>query len=289
MSLDDIVTNVANECGYSANIGGNSVASGDTTTKQLVAISNRIVKEAFDTFPWWQFDKSYSFQLVNGQSLYPVPGDFSSYHFDTFWNQSTRWRVLGPMSPQDFGELQGFGVLPVATGRFQLRGVANNQLYIYPTPGPDTAGQTIVFQYISNRPVRPWTWVANAGLGSKLYTFYNGNYYSWVSGTVTGTTPPTHTSGSVSDGGVTWAYYNGTYSQFQHGSDISIINETVIEQGVLERYGTYKKMEVPQLYDAQLNEEYSSQMPSQTIFTATVDDPKVWAMGGKATFRGNVY
>jgi hypothetical protein len=288
MSLDDIVTNIASECGYSVSIGNDSAASNDTTAKQIVAIANRLVGEAFDTFPWWQFDKSYSFQLVDGQSLYPVPGDFSSYHFDTFWNQSTRWRLIGPMSPQDYGELQGFGVLPVAVGRFQLRGVTDNQLFIYPTPDSTTDGSVIVFQYISNRPVRPWTWTASTSLGTKLYTFYNGNYYSWVSGTATGTTPPTHTSGSVSDGGVTWAYYDGAYEKFRHGSDISIIKESIIEQGVLERFGTYKQMTIPELYDLQLNEEYSQQMPSQSIFTATLQDPKIWAMGGRASFRGTL-
>lgn len=289
MSLNSIVTNVAAEAGYAISIGADAITSQDTTAKQLVAITQRVVREAFDTFPWWQFNKTYSFPLVDGQTTYPLPGDFSTYHFDTWWNQSTRWRVLGPMGPQEYGELVGFGNLQLTTNRFTLQGVASNQIIIYPAPGPDVAGQIIVFQYMSARPVKPWTWTANTSLGTKTYAFYNGNYYSLVSGTTTGTTPPTHTSGSASDGSCTWAYFEGAYETFQNGEDTSIIPERVIEQGVLERFAVYKEMKVQPLFDMQLQEEYSMQQPQQTLYTATSLPPEVFALGGRATFRGKSF
>lgn len=286
MSLNDIVTNVAAEGGYTVGSGSDVVTSSDTTVRQLVTIAQRVTQEAFDEFPWWQFDKSFTFTLVNGQSSYPLPGDFSSYHFDTWWNQGTRWRVVGPMSPQTIGELEGFGSLPLVTPRFSLQGVSNNQIFISPTPGSDTAGQTIYFRYMSARPVRPWTWTANTGLGTRQYTFYNGNYYRLQSGATTGTTPPTHTSGSASDGSCTWDFFDGAYLKYLHGTDETVIPERLIEQGVLERFAVYKQMQVPQLFDNQLHEEYSMQMPGQTLYTSDVTSPMSYAWNGKVTFRG---
>jgi hypothetical protein len=58
-------------------------------------------------------------------------------------------------------------------------------------------------------------WVASTSWSSKTpYCWYGLNAYALVSGTATGTTPPTHTSGTVSDGGVTWQYIFSTTSTF---------------------------------------------------------------------------
>lgn len=289
MSLNSMVSNIAAEAGYALSIGGDAIISSDTTAKQLVAIAQRVVREAFDSFPWWQFNKSYSFPLVDGVATYPLPGDFSSYHYDTWWNKSNRWRVLGAMTAQEFGELEGFGNLQLTTGRFMLRGVTDNQIVISPTPGAQDDTKLIIFQYISNRPVKPWTWEANSGLGTKAWTFYNGNYYRLASGSTTGTTPPVHTSGTVFDGGCLWTFYSGAYDTFRHGEDSSVLSERIIEQGILERYATYKNMTIEKSYQVQLEEEYGKDAPGRTLYTATTLPPKIWAIGGKATFRGNSF
>lgn len=287
MTLRTIIDNVSSEIGYQIDTTASSyINSGDTLTKQLVAMTNRIAVEMFESYNWWQFNKTASLTLVDSTATYALPGDFSSYHFDTFWNQSNRWRVFGPMSAQEYGQYNGLSYTSLIGNRFMLRGVSNNQIVIYPTPGADIAGQIIVYEYISERPVRPWTWTASTSLGTKAYTFYNGNYYSLVSGTVTGSTAPTHTSGSVSDGSCTWAYYDGAYPQFLNDSDINILPERVLELGVIERIAEIKQLNVSPKYQTQLDEEYSKQIVGKSLYTASTTGPYMWAERGRVNFGG---
>ena len=287
MTLRSIIDNVVDEAGFTVDATASSyISSSDITTAQLVAIANRLVMESFQAYEWWQFNKSASFTLVDGQSGYPPPGDFSSYHFDTFWSSSSRWRVFGPMSPNEYGQYKGLSYTSLIGNRMMLRGVSDNQIIIYPTPGSGVVGQIIVFEYISNRPIRPATWVSSSALGTKAYCFYNGNYYSLVSGTSTGSTPPTHTSGSASDGSSTWAYFDGSYTKFLHDEDVSIINERILEQGVMERFGDIKQLSVTPRFTQQLDEEYSKTVVGKSLYTATDTGPFMWAERGKVNFGG---
>lgn len=47
-------------------------------------------------------------------------------------------------------------------------------------------------------------WQAGAPFGPGAYCIYGPNLYERVSGSTAGSTPPTHTSGQVSDGSVLW-------------------------------------------------------------------------------------
>ena len=49
-----------------------------------------------------------------------------------------------------------------------------------------------------------WTTSDTTALGK--YVNYDGNIYVATTAGTTGATPPTHTSGTVSDGGVSWRY-----------------------------------------------------------------------------------
>ena len=232
MSLATIVSNVAAECGYT--VESTVTGSTETTTKQLLAMTQRINKDIFEFYPWPKCYAAGSITLVSGQATYELPAAFSWYQYETFWNSSTRWRILGPMTEQEYGEIRGFGLNTTVYQRFQIRGLSNNQLLISPTPS--SSGNVIVFEYIADRCVRPVTWTASTLFAANAYCFYNGNYYQTTAGGTTGATAPTHTTGSVSDGGVTWTYYSGAYDQFIADTDVSIFNEKMVEQGVIERF-----------------------------------------------------
>lgn len=265
MSLLTVVTNVANEAGYT--VESNITASTETTTKQLRTLANRINQEMADQYPWTSMYASGSITLVAGQSQYGLPAAFSYYLYETFWNSSTRWRVIGPMTPQEYAETQGYGLNTTIYTRFQLRGISNNQLLIYPTPTAAVAGQTIIFEYIADRSVRPATWAAGTAYDANAYTFYNGNYYTTAAGGTSGATAPTHTSGSASDGGVTWTYYSGPYKEFLADSDVSIFNERTLELGVLERFAEIHGLDsIQPRYQTQLNEDFSRQNPGKVIY-----------------------
>jgi hypothetical protein len=283
MTLSTIVTNVANECGYT--VESNVYASSETTTKQLVAMANRVNREIFESFPWPKCYASGAITLVAGQASYALPAAFSWFQYDTFWNQSQRWRVVGPISNQEYAEIRGFGLIPTNYTRFQIRGMSNNELLINPTPTSATAGQIIIFEYIADRAVKPVNWTASTVFAANAYCSYNGNYYQTAAGGTTGSTAPTHTTGSVSDGAVTWTYYAGPYMTFQANTDSSMFSESLLEQGVKELFAeTHGLTTVLPKFTMQLHEEFSRAHPSKILYAGGFRGSEVFARSGTAVF-----
>lgn len=283
MSLATIVQNVANECGYT--VESSIVGSSETTTKQLLAMTQRINRDIFEAYPWPKCYASGSITLVGGQATYSLPAAFSWYQYETFWNSSTRWRILGPMSEQEYGEIRGFGLNTTVYQRMQIRGISNTELLISPTPGANNNGNIIVFEYIADRSVKPKTWTTATSFAAGAYCFYNGNYYRTTAGGTTGATPPTHTSGSVSDGGVTWDYYDGPYAEFLADTDTSIFNEKLVEQGVIERFAQIHGLTgVQPTFNQQLHEEYSRDNPGKIIYAGGHTRAELFARSGTAVF-----
>lgn len=283
MSIATVIQNVANEAGYT--VETNVVTSIEVTTKQLLAIANRINRDIFEAYPWPKCYASGSITLVTGQASYQLPAAFSYSQYDTFWNQSTRWRVLGPMSEQEYAEYLGFGLNTTVYQRFQIRGITNSELLISPTPGTQYNNNTIIFEYIADRSVRPVIWTTATAFAANSYCFYNGNYYQTAAGGTTGATPPTHTSGSVSDGGVTWAYYNGAYNEFLANTDVSIFPEKLLEQGVLERFAEIHGLDsIRPRFDQQLNEEFSRAQIGKVLYAGGHMRDPMFARNGVAVF-----
>lgn len=283
MTISTVIQNVANEAGYT--VETNILASNEVTTKQLLAIANRINRDIFEAYPWPKCYASGSITLVGGQATYQLPAAFSYYHYETFWNQSTRWRVLGPMTEQEFAEIQGFGLNTAVYQRFQIRGITNSELLISPTPGATYSGDIIIFEYIADRSVRPVTWTASTAFAANSYCFYNGNYYQTTAGGTTGATAPTHTSGSVSDGGVTWAYYNGPYNEFLANTDRSVFQEKLLEQGILERFAEIHGLDsIRPRFDVQLNEEFSRDQNGKVLYAGGHMRDPIFARNGVAVF-----
>jgi hypothetical protein len=283
MSLVTAVQNVANEAGYTVESG--VIASTEVTTKQLRVMAQRINREIADAFPWPKMYASGSITLVAGQESYPLPAAFSWYHYETFWNSSTRWRILGPMSPQEYAEIRGYGLNTTVYQRFQVRGLSNNELLISPTPTASQNGNIIIFEYIADRCVRPATWVTGTIYAAGAYTFYNGNYYQTTTGGTSGATAPTHTSGSVSDGGVTWNYYSGAYSDFLADTDETVFNQKTLEQGMLERFAEIHGLDsVQPRFITQMNEDYSRQQVSKIIYAGGHTRAELFARAGTAVF-----
>lgn len=283
MSIATVIQNVANEAGYT--VESNIFTSTETTTKQLLAIAQRINRDIFEAYPWPKCYASGSITLVGGQATYALPAAFSRYQYETFWNQSTRWRVLGPMSEQEYAEIRGFGLEPTIYQRFQIRGLSNTELLINPTPGANNNGDTLIFQYIADRSVVPVTWSSGVVFAANTYCFYNGNYYVTTGGGTTGATAPTHTSGSVSDGGVTWTYYNGPYNEFRADTDTSIFQEKLLEQGMLERFGEIHGLEsIKPVFQQQVHEEFGRTLSGKVIWAGGATRPLQYARNGVAMF-----
>lgn len=283
MSLLNAVTNVANEAGYE--VDDEAYASDDVTTIQLVAMAQRIMQEMADRYCWPKLWKNTSITLVASTATYALPGDFSQYHFDTWWNTSDGFKVYGPTSAQEYAEITGSGVDAYPYDRFTIRGVTDSQILISPTPDASTASQVIAYQYQSARPVRPQTWVTGTTFAAGSYCFYNGNYYSTTAGGVAGATAPTHTTGSASDGTVTWAYYSGTYLKFLADTDEPVLSQRILEQGMLERFAVLKGLNVTPMFDRQLDEEFSKSVTARTLYAGLTPSSYVHAFNESVRFK----
>lgn len=283
MTIATVITNVANEAGYT--VESNILTSNETTTKQLVAIANRINRDIFEAYPWPKCYASGSITLATNTASYALPAAFSWSQYETFWNSSTRWRILGPMSEQDYADIRGFGLNPTIYQRYQIRGITSTELLISPTPTSANNGDVIIFEYIADRSVRPKTWTASTSFDANAYCFYNGNYYQTASAGTSGSTPPTHTSGSASDGGITWDYYNGPYSTFLADTDVSIFNEKLLEQGILERFAEIHGLDsIRPRFEMQLHEEFSRDQVGKVIYAGGQTRENMFARSGVAVF-----
>ena len=278
MTLLSAVTNVANEVGYK--VDSVVSTSNDITTKQLLAMAQRIIVEMARAYPWTKLYASGSITLSSGVASYALPSAFSYYHFESFWNSSTRWRILGPMTEQEYALIRGYGLNTTVYQRFQVRGVTDKQLLISPTPGTMNDAQTIIFEYISNRNVQPQTWLVGTTFAANAYCFYLGNYYQTASGG-SGGSAPTHTSGTT---GI-WTYYDGAYENFLADTDVPVFSQRVLEQGMLERFAEVHGLTAVQpRYTDQLAEEFSKDSVGKILYAGGENSPFMYARSGTAVF-----
>lgn len=286
MSLLDIIIDVADECGYA--VDSVVIGSQNTTTRQLRAMAQRVVEELADKFPWPALSKTATITLTASQASYELPGDFSYYHYDTFWNQSSEWALSGPMTEIEYAEYLGSDTPSETASNFIIQGVTNETLTFFPPPGADEAGEIIVFRYLAARPIRPQTWVQGLSISIGNYCFYDGNYYVATTAGLTGSTPPTHTSSTGSDGGVTWEYYDGPYKIFLADTDEVVLSERIVKQGVMERFAEPHGLSVVPRFEMQAIEEYGKVRPGRTIDATGrgFSGRRAWARNGRVRFGG---
>lgn len=260
MSLLEVVTNVGNRAGYT--VDSSVIGSTDQTTVQLKSMANDLIKRMAYEYEWPQLFKQGTF-TGDGTATYAKPEDFSTYHFDSFWNQSTHWRIFGPLTESDYASIQGYGLVAYPYGQFQFRGISDKEIYIYPN---FPVGSIAVYEYASARYVRPRKWATSVIYNAGTYTFYNGNYYYTTAGGTTGATPPTWTTGTQSDGGVLWTFFDGAYEGFLADTDEPLISQVVLEQGLLETFAAQHGIPCEISYEKDLADAYNRKVPGQMIY-----------------------
>lgn len=234
MSLLTVLQDVAHELGLPD--VESVIGSTDTTTKQLLALANRDGKEVRGIYQWPQLIKETTITLVADQANYAFPEDLDSKIFDTTWDRTNFWQLIGPVTPQ-FWQLRKSGITSTTPRKeFRTKGWEDKQLYFHPTPDSDDAGGTIAYEYSSLTWVRPVTWAASTTYLANAYSSYNGNIYQTTAGGVSGSTAPTVTSGSESDGGVSWTYISAPYEKFLADTDVTLLDEDILALGVKWRF-----------------------------------------------------
>lgn len=281
--LSEFIRSVADECGYTV-ASGSIVNATDDLTKQLVAMANRLAQEIAHDYIWPQLRKTATITTVANQANYNLPNDFSFYHFDTFYNQSDEWKLYGPLTSQEYAERIGYNWDPVGYSEFHIEGIGQDKLTIYPTPS--ASGETIIFRYSCDRPIRPKTWAAATPVTAGEYCFYD-SYYWTANGTgTTGIIPLDSDNDPSFDGGIYWTPYTGAYNTFQADTDIFILNERILSLGLMERFKELKKIDFMPRFQEQLAQVAGRQIASKEIFTGCINSSRAaWARNGKVHFR----
>lgn len=215
------------------------VANADTdgNLKLLKACADETMQNVRDSFWWPQLTKEWTFTLATNTAGYALPGDFNQMVFATQWNRTQKWPLIGPLNSQEWQLYKSGLVANFPRQRFMVRGWSATQFTIDPTPDSGLNGQTCVFEYTTNYTMRPSNvWTASTGI-TQRYIYYGLNIYDKgsVGAATTGTTAPTHTSGTVSDGLVNWTYVP-QYDSCQVDTDFMLLDDNVILDGICWRF-----------------------------------------------------
>lgn len=224
-----------------------------------------------------QQKKSFSFSLVSGQYKYPLPDDFYSPLIGTHWDDNLRLRLLGPLSdaswtdrtkglnssaPEVAYRIFGPDTNPYSTG---------GQIQVNPTP--TSSGDVLSFEYISKNLFNPVNWTpSTAGITSGQYVNCNGNIYKSTGAGTTGTTAPIHTTGTASDGSISWTFVSAPYESVVVDTDFSLFDDDIMIAGVKWRYLKSRSLD----YEA----EYANYTTMIEQTTARLSGPFVGSFAG---------
>lgn len=147
-------TNVADEIGVET--PSSIVGSSANTAKRLFQAAKQTANELASRVDWAVLQKEHTFPTVAAQAAYDLPGDYDRMLPYTHWDRNNQWRLLGPFSPQDWQWIESGIVQKGPRRRFRLKPDSGTKKF-YVSPTPSSAGETLVFEYISNE------WARNNG------------------------------------------------------------------------------------------------------------------------------
>jgi len=134
----------------------------DQTVNQYLYTFYAIGRDLLQAKCWTQLKRTHTITTAASADDYPLPTDFYCSLYDTMWNTTQKWKMIGPMTDSNYNNfLYGYGVYTNQT-YYRIFGRPDvDQLELQPVP-PD--GETIKFDYISNG------WINNAGTYGQTVT-----------------------------------------------------------------------------------------------------------------------
>jgi hypothetical protein len=136
-----------------------AINSTDQLILQLVSLAKRDGLDLVRRFDWQALTKETTFTTVATQVQTTLPTDFNRMINETMNNRTQHWRVLGPLSPQEWQRRLSLGAQVGVVNSFRIYG---NSLYFFPVP---PAGDSIYYEYITTK------WVQSADGTTQRTTF----------------------------------------------------------------------------------------------------------------------
>lgn len=251
LTLLQMVQDVANIVGLdepSAVIG-----TRNATAKRLLPLFHRAGPRIRAMFEWPQLTREHPITLVAAQQSYALPEDFDSIQARTAWDRNNNWMLRGPISGPEWQYQERSLISASVRDSFRIWKWTDAQIHITETPSSAEAGYVYGFEYQSKTWVRPQKWAEGSSYSTGTKVWHNGNRYSAVATGTAGSTAPTHTTGSASDGGVTWTYISSELQErFATDTDVSLLDEQLIMLFVEMEY--YKQVGQLDAVQAKLGE-----------------------------------
>lgn len=232
------ILDMARTCATRLQLSSPSTFIGSTDNNMILlrAMLEEACSKVGSEYPWVELEKEYTFTLATSTDSYALPGDFDRIQNQTLWNRTQKWPLIGPLDAIQWQTYKSGLISTVPRQRFRVKGWTNNQFFVDPTPSSSENGQTCVYEYISKTTIKPGlVWVALEGFTGIRYCSYNGNIYDrgGTGAATAGTSAPVHTSGTVSDGSISWTYLNSPFETFTYDSDQVILdNQMIIDRAV---------------------------------------------------------
>ena len=143
MSLLTIAIDAARELGLPVPTG--VVASSDPQTLLLLRMANEEGKSLATRADWQNLTSEHTFVTVTTDAqTSSIPSDFDHIVSDTMFNRTTIRKVYGPISESDWQRYKA-SLTSYVNPAFRIRG---GSILMAPT---QTAGQTVAYEYISNK------------------------------------------------------------------------------------------------------------------------------------------
>ena len=143
MSLLTMCTDAARELGLPVPTG--VVSSADPLTLMLLRVANEEGKSLASRADWQNLTSEHTFTTVAADAqTSSIPSDFDHIVSDTMFNRTTTRKVYGPISESDWQRYKA-SLTSYVNPAFRIRG---GSILMAPT---QTAGQTVAYEYISNK------------------------------------------------------------------------------------------------------------------------------------------
>lgn len=212
----------------------------DANQGLLCQLCKSLAHDLQQEYSWTALQNSYTFTTAAGQAQYQLPADFLCMIDQTGWNRSTRLPLAGPMAPQEWQYLKAR--LVGVTFNFIFRQMQQRWWAFPDTNTP--AGYNIGFEYKSRFTAQSTTiqgnmtgWVGPWNNGTTYspgaVVTNGGQIYSTAAGGTSGTNGPTFTTGSGSDGVVTWTFVSAAGAEWASAStDLILFDRQLFARGL---------------------------------------------------------
>jgi hypothetical protein len=211
----------------------------DPDELQMIHLLYAVCEELRQSRCWPQLKRYYTFETVDTVKSYQLPLDFYSSLLQTHWNEEESMPLISSVSDGEFAAYLHSGS-PASTnytwrpfGRDENPASSVGQFVVNPTP---SAAQTLSFEYLTRSFLLPRNWVAGATFAAGSYCNASGNIYYTAAGGVAGATVPSHSTGSVSDGTVLWAYNTAPYELVLADTDLVVFDDDLVKLGLRAKW-----------------------------------------------------